>query len=234
MTTSQSDHTEAGAQRSMDQHHHAFELPRIPELLRHALPRFVEGVIAPVAVFYAAFALMGLNGGLAAAVAWVYGGLGWRLFRGHGISATLVLAALGVTARAGLAAFTHSAVIYFLQPTLGTLLVGMAFLASVPLRRPLAQKLATDMVPMPEAFLAHTRVRQFFLRISLLWSMVLFANVTLSLWMLFNQSIGMYLWVRTGAVAALGAAAVGVSVWGFKRCMRHVSRERAAVGALAA
>lgn len=210
----------AGAAR-----HHAFELPRITALLRHALPKFVESVVAPVAVFYAALVMLGLNGALIAAVTWVYAGIGWRYLRGHPVPGVLLLAALGVTVRAGLAAITHSAVVYFLQPTLGTLLIGMAFLASVPLRRPLALKLATDMVPMPEAFVRHERVRQFFLRISLLWSMVLFTNVVISLWMLFNESLGAYLWVRTGVVTGLGAAAIAVSVLGFKRCLRHVNGE---------
>ncbi|MFD0689272.1 VC0807 family protein [Actinomadura fibrosa] len=204
---------------------HHFELPRVTALLLHALPRFLEGVVAPVAVFYAALVLLGLNGALVAAVAWVYGGIAWRYFRGHGVSGMLMLAAVGVTVRAGLAAATHSAVIYFLQPTLGTLMVSMSFLASVPLGRPLAKKLARDMAPIPEAFLRHARVHQFFLRISLLWSMVLFTNVLISLWMLFNESLGMYLWVRTGLVAGLGAVGVGVSVWGFKRCVRHVNAE---------
>ncbi|WP_433323803.1 VC0807 family protein [Spirillospora sp. CA-294931] len=206
-------------------HPHGFELPRLTSMLWHALPRFVEGVIAPVAVFYAAFALLGLNGALVAAVLWVYGGIAWRYARGHGVPGMLMLAAVGVTVRAGLAAATHSPVVYFLQPTLGTLVVSMAFLASVPLRRPLAQKLATDMVPMPEAFLRHERVRQFFLRISLLWSLVFFTNALISLWMLFNESISTYLWVRTGLVTALGAAAVVVSVFGFRRCLRHVNGE---------
>ncbi|TDD93799.1 VC0807 family protein [Actinomadura rubrisoli] len=207
--------------------HHAFELPRVTALLMHALPRFVEGVIAPVAVFYAALVLLGLNGALIAAVAWVYGGIIYRYVRGHPVSGMLLLAAVGVTVRAVLAAATHSAVVYFLQPTLGTLLVSISFLASVPLRRPLAKKLAKDMAPIPEAFLQHARVHQFFLRISLLWSMVLFANVLISLWMLFNESLGMYLWVRTGLVAGLGAIGVGVSVWGFKRCVRRVNGEPA-------
>lgn len=211
-----------------DDGHHGFEMPRLSELLRHALPRFVEGVIAPVAVFYAALVLLGLTGALVTAVAWVYGGIAWRYFRGHPVPGMLLLAAVGVTVRAGLAAVTGSAVVYFLQPTLGTLLVGMGFLASVPLRRPLAQKIATDMVPFPEAFLRHERVRRFFLRISLLWSMVLFTNVSISLWMLFHQSIGTYLWLRTSLVAGIGALGLAVSVWGFKRCLRHVNREAAA------
>ncbi|MFC5183765.1 VC0807 family protein [Actinomadura harenae] len=206
---------------------HGFELPRLAELLRHAAPRFVEGVIAPVAVFYAAFALFGLNGGLVAAVAWVYGGIAWRCARGHGLTGMLVLAALGVTVRAGLAAATHSALVYFLQPTLGTLLVSLSFLASVPLRRPLAQKLATDMVPMPEPFLRHVRVRRFFSRVSLLWASVFLANAAISLWMLLHQSITVFLWVRTSLVAAIGAVAVVVSVWGFRRCAGRVAAEPA-------
>jgi hypothetical protein len=207
---------------------HGFELPRLTSMLWHALPGFIEGAVAPVVVFYAAFVLLGLNGGLAAAVLWVYGGIVWRKVRGQGVPGILLLAAIGVTIRAGLAAATHSPVVYFLQPTLGTLVVSMTFLASVPLNRPLAQKLATDMVPMPEAFLRHERVRRFFLRISLLWSLVFAVNAAISLWMLFNESIGTYLWVRTSLVAGLGAAAVGISILGFRRCLRHVNGERAA------
>ncbi|MBB4775000.1 intracellular septation protein A [Actinomadura catellatispora] len=207
--------------------HHVFELPRIPALLMHALPRFVEGVIAPVVVFYVALMLLGLTGALVAAVAWVYGGIVYRYVRGHPVSGMLLLAAVGVTVRAGLSAATGSAVVYFLQPTLGTLCVSMAFLASVPLGKPLAMKLAKDMAPIPDAFYKHDRVRRFFLRISLLWSAVLMANVGVSLWMLFSQSISMYLWIRTGVVAGLGAAGIAASVWGFKRVVRHVNREPA-------
>ncbi|WP_344889652.1 VC0807 family protein [Actinomadura meridiana] len=248
MTTSESMHTDRGAQHSMERPattpaepagatavvappegggHHVFELPRVTALLMHALPRFIEGVIAPVAVFYAALTLLGLNGALVAAVAWVYGGIAYRYARGHRVSGMLLLAAVGVTVRAATAAATHSAVMYFLQPTLGTLTISLAFLASVPLGRPLAMKLARDMAPIPEAFLKHDRVHRFFLRISLLWSMVLFANVGVSLWMLFNESISMYLWFRTGIVAGLGAVGVAVSVWGFKRLVRHVNHEPA-------
>ncbi|GAA4639845.1 hypothetical protein GCM10023196_103080 [Actinoallomurus vinaceus] len=202
---------------------HRFEIPRLTALLLHALPRVVEGMIAPVVVFYAGLILLGLNGALVTAVAWVYGGILVRVVRRRPVPGTLLLAALGVTARAALAAVTGSAVVYFLQPTLGTMLVALSFLASVPLGRPLAAKVATDLVPLPEAFLAHHRVRRFFLRISLLWSLTFTLNTAISLWLLFNQSIGTYLWVRTTAVGLLGAVAVLISVWGFKRCVNRVT-----------
>jgi hypothetical protein len=202
-------------------------MPRLTILLRHALPRFVEGVLAPVAVFYAALVLLGFRGALIAAVGWVYLGVLWRVVRRRPVPGTLLLAAVGVTARAAVSAVTGSVVIYFLQPTLGTLVISMTFLASVPLGRPLAQKLAVDMVPLPDAFLAHERVRQFFLRISLLWSMVLLANVAITLWLLLSQSIGVFLWVRTSVVAGLGAAAIAVSILSFRRLLRRVNADPA-------
>ncbi|MCW2945537.1 MAG: hypothetical protein JWR24_2254 [Actinoallomurus sp.] len=202
---------------------HRFEIPRLTALVLHALPRVIECMIAPVVVFYAGLILLGLNGALVTAVAWVYGGIIVRLIRRRPVPGTLLLAALGVTARAVMAAVTGSAVVYFLQPTLGTMLVAVSFLASVPLRRPLAAKVATDLMPLPDAFLAHERVRQFFLRISLLWSLVFTLNTALSLWLLFSQSIATYLWIRTTAVAFLGAIAVLISVWSFRRCVRRVT-----------
>jgi Protein of unknown function (DUF3159) len=202
---------------------HRFEIPRLTHLALHALPRVVEGMIAPVVVFYAGLVLLGLNGALVTAVAWVYGGILVRLVRRRPVPGTLLLAALGVTARAALAAVTGSAVVYFLQPTLGTLLVAMAFLASVPLRRPLAAKVATDLVPLPDGFLKNQRVHRFFLRVSLLWSLVFALNTALSVWLLFRHSIAVYLWIRTPAVGLLGATAVVISVWGFKRCVRGLA-----------
>jgi hypothetical protein len=202
---------------------HRFEIPRLTHLALHALPRVMEGMIAPVVVFYAGLVLLGLNGALVTAVAWVYGGILVRLVRRRPVPGTLLLAALGVTARAGMAAVTGSAVVYFLQPTLGTLLVAMAFLASVPLRRPLAAKVANDLLPLPAGFLADQRVHRFFLRVSLLWSLVFTINTSLSVWLLFRHSIATYLWIRTPVVALLGATAVIISVWGFKRCVRGVA-----------
>jgi hypothetical protein len=208
--------------REGTRHVTAFELPRIPALLWHATPKFLEGVIAPVAVFYVALVALGFDGALIAAVAWVYTGIIWRLVRRSPVPGTLMLAASGVTVRAVLAAATGSPVVYFLQPTLGTLMVSAAFLMSVPLRRPLIQKLAADMVPLPEAFMAHPLVRRFFMRITLLWALVFLMNTGVSLWLLLSQSIEFYLWVRTGLVTGMGAVAIGISILGFKRCLRQV------------
>ncbi|GAB3652991.1 hypothetical protein GCM10027589_10850 [Actinocorallia lasiicapitis] len=205
---------------------HAFELPQFGALLRHALPRLIEGVVAPVVVFYLALFALGQTGAIIVAVIWVFGAIGFRLLRGHPVPGALMLAGLGVAARAALAFGSGNAKLFFLQPTLGTLLVSGTFLASVPLGRPMAQKIATDLMPLPAALLAHCRVRRFFQRISLLWALVFFVNATFSLWLLWHESLETFLWLRTSVVAVLWVAAFAVSICGFQRCLQDVNAER--------
>jgi hypothetical protein len=195
------------------------KLPRITALLRQAVPRLLEGVVAPLAVFYAALAVLGLDGALIAAVSWVYAGVGWRLIRRRPVPGTMVLAAIAITARAALGWWTGSAVVYFLQPELGTICISLAFLASVRLNRPLVQRLTLDYIHLPSAVLRHERVRRFFARITLLWAFVLLANSAVSIWLLLHQSIGTYLLVRTSVVAVISGVAVAVSIYAFRRVL---------------
>ncbi|GAB2852780.1 hypothetical protein GCM10022221_60290 [Actinocorallia aurea] len=201
------------------QHTHGFTLPPFGQMLRHAAPRFTEGVLAPVAVFYLALLALGQTGAVFVAVGWVFAAIAWRAVRRQPVPGTLFLAAIGVCARAALAFGTGDPRLFFLQPTLGTLAVGAVFLCSVPLGRPMAQKVATDLVPLPPEFLAHAGVRRFFLRISLLWALVFFTNALFSLWLLFHESLETFLLLRTSVVALLWIAAAAVTLIGFRRAM---------------
>jgi hypothetical protein len=205
--------------------HPPFVFPRLTTLARQAVPRLLEGVVAPLAVFYAALAVLGLTGALVAAVAWVYAGVGWRLIRRIPVPGTMILAAVAITVRALIGLWSGSAVVYFLQPELGTICISMVFLASVRLRRPLVQRLTMDYIHLPSAVLKHERVRRFFARITLLWAFVLLTNSAVSIWLLLHQSIGTYLLVRTTAVAVISGVAVAVSVYAFRRVLRRLHTE---------
>nr|WP_260408259.1 DUF3159 domain-containing protein [Planomonospora venezuelensis] len=187
----------------------------------------MEAVVAPLAVFYTAFVLLGENGAMVAAAAWVYAGIGWRLLRRSRVPATMLLAALAITLRALVGLWSGSTTVFFLQPELGTICISMVFLASVRLRRPLVQKLTLDYVHLPSAVLKNERVRRFFARITLLWAFVLLANSTVSIWLLLHNSVGTYLLVRTSAVAAITGAAGVFSVWAFRRVLRRLHHEPA-------
>ncbi|MEU0521433.1 VC0807 family protein [Streptosporangium sp. NPDC006007] len=199
--------------------HAPVALPRVAALIRQAVPRLLEGVIAPLAVFYTALAVLGLTGALIAAVTWVYAGVGWRLIRRIPVPGTMILAAIAITVRALLGLWSGSAVVYFLQPELGTICISMAFLASVRLNRPLAQRLALDYIHLPSTVLRHERVRRFFARITLLWAFVLLANSSVSIWLLLHESIGTYLLVRTSVVALISGLAAAVSIYAFRRVL---------------
>ncbi|MFC4588100.1 DUF3159 domain-containing protein [Sphaerisporangium corydalis] len=194
-------------------------LPRIPVLIRHAVPRVLEGMILPVAVFYAGLLVAGIHGGLVMAVGWVYGGVALRLVRRKAVPGTVLLAMLAITVRAALALVTGDVVIYFLQPTLGVFCASLAFLTTAAAPRPLIQRVTTDLVPLPDHLIHDPRMRRFFVRLSLLWGAVQFVNGSLSLWLLFSESIETYLIVRTAAVAVLMVLAAGASLLAFKRVL---------------
>ncbi|MET9069360.1 VC0807 family protein [Streptosporangium sandarakinum] len=202
--------------------HTSVTLPRLTVLARQAAPKLLEGVVAPLAVFYAALAVLGERGALIAALSWVYIGVGWRLLRRVPVPATMVLATVAITVRTLLGLWTGSMVFYFLQPELGTICISVVFLASVRLNRPMAQKLTLDYIHLPSAVLRHERVRRFFARITLLWGFVLLANSTVSIWLLLHQSIGAYLLVRTSVVALISGAAIAFSVWAFRRVLHRL------------
>ncbi len=111
--------------------------------------------------------------------------------------------------------------VYFLQPSLGTALLGAAFLLSVPLGCPLAEKLAYDFVPLPASFFGRPKVRQLFVRISLLWALVSLLNAAGSVALLVNVPIATFLAAKTGYSWALTLGG-----W----CFRHGGSAAACAG----
>jgi hypothetical protein len=120
------------------------------------------------------------------------------------------LSAVALTARTIAAVATGSMVIYFLQPTITTVLVGVAFMVSVPLGNPLAQKLAYDLFPFDDATKAHPQVRQFFVRLSLIWAMTSLVNASITVWLLLTQSTTTFVLVKS--VLGPSPAVVTISI----------------------
>ncbi|HMF04578.1 MAG TPA: VC0807 family protein [Acidimicrobiia bacterium] len=198
-----------------------FEIPRLRTLARHAAPHVVEGTIVPLALFLLTLRFLGVWGAVLIGLGWTYAAVARRLVMGQRVPGILVLTAVTLTARTIIAMVSGSVVVYFLQPTLGTALVAGAFLLSVPLGRPLAERLARDFCPIPSGVLAHAPVRRFFLQISLLWAFTQLANATVTLWLLLSQSLATFLVARTLVSWGLTGGAIVVSTLWFRRSMRR-------------
>ncbi|GGS93644.1 VC0807 family protein [Nonomuraea spiralis] len=205
---------------------HPVALPRLTALARQAAPRLLEGVVAPLLVFYLAMVVLGFKWALVATVAWVYLGVAWRLVRGVKVPATMFLAAFATTVRALVSFWTGTWMWFFIQPELGTICISVVFMASVRLNRPLVQKLTLDYIHLPSAVLKHERVRRFFARITLLWAFVLLANSTLSIFLAVYEklegSLGAFMVLRTSAVAVISGLAITFSILAFKRVLARL------------
>ena len=198
-------------------HDHAIPTPQLRTLARQGLPSILEGSLIPLAVFYLALWTIGMWGALIAALAWSYGAVLRRVVRRERVPGLVVLSALTLTVRTVIAVATESVFIYFLQPTLGTAVMGLAFLVSMAGGQPLLQKLATDFLPVPPEFFSQPRIRRFFLRISLLWAFVMLANAGVTVWMLIELPVSTYLATKTAAsMLMMGTAIVWSTVW-FRR-----------------
>lgn len=200
--------------------HHLLVLPRPLALLRHAAPKVIEGKVIPVALFLGLLELAGMNGALVAALAWSLACVTYRTATGTKVSGLLIVSTVGLVARTIVALASGSLVVYFLQPTITTALVGLAFAVSVPLGRPLAERLATDFCPIDPSSASHPALRRFFLHLSLLWAAMSMVNTAITVWMLLTQSTTTFVLVKSVLGPTLTAVLlVGTIPW-FLRSMR--------------
>lgn len=199
---------------------HATLPPALP-LLRRALPRLLEGTIAPVACFYAGYALWGLVGGLTASLVWAYGAVAVRLLRGQPVTGLLALSLVVLTARCLVSFGTGSVFLYFLQPTLGTFLTAGVFLVSAASRRPLTERLSSDLVDLPHHLTSHPGMARLHISLSALWGTTFAISGGLGLWLLMSQSVGAFLVLRFAVSGGLVVVAIALSTVMFLRFVRR-------------
>jgi intracellular septation protein A len=200
---------------------HTLHMPSPRAFVAHALPAVAEGIVGPAVLFYLVLVTAGFRGALIAALVWLYLAAARRWVRRERIPASLLLGVVLLTARTGVAYATGSALLYFVQPTATTFLVGAVFLVTAVARRPLIERLAHDFCPIEPEVFEQPFLRRFFLRLSLLWAMVLFANAGTVLYLLLESSIRGFVVERTLVSTGLNVLGIAVSVLWFARTMRR-------------
>jgi hypothetical protein len=190
--------------------HTTITIPNLRDVVRHALPNVIEGKIIPLLLFIGFLEFAGTMWALLIALTWSIATITYRKATNRRVPGLIVLSAVALTARTIAAVATGSMVIYFLQPTVSTVLVGFAFMLSVPLGNPLAQKLAYDVFPFDDATKSHPLVRQFFVRLSTIWAITSMVNASITVWLLLTQSVTTFVLVKSvlgpmTAVVTIGA-----------------------------
>jgi len=197
------------------------EIPDLRTVATHAAPRIIESTVVPLGLFLLGLRILGVWGAMTAGLVWVYALILIRVCLRRRVPGVLLIGAVTLTARTIVAMASHSVVVYFLQPSLGTMLIAGAFLFSVAINRPLAGRLAADFCPLPNEVHAHTHVRTFFRQISLLWAFTQAMNAAVTVYLLFSQSLGTFVVLRTVVSTSTTLVAIVVSALWFKRSMRR-------------
>jgi intracellular septation protein A len=194
-------------------------LPDLASVARHTSVRVIEGVVIPLALFLVGLRVFGAWGAMTVGLVWAYGLIAARLFMRRRVPGILLLGTVTITARTLIALSAHSITLYFLQPSLGSALIAGAFLVSVVIDRPLAARLAGDFCPLSTEVHANEHVRRFFRQISLLWAFAQAANAGVTIWLLFSQSIGTFVVLRSVVSASVTVSAILASSLWFRRSM---------------
>jgi intracellular septation protein A len=196
-------------------------LPPLRDLALRALPRLVEGVLIPTALFLLLLNTAGVRAAIVGGFAWSMSVIVVRRLLGRRVP-TMVLVGVGVLlVRTLLSLATGSSFLYFLQPTLGTATVGLVLLGSALVGRPLVLRLARDFCPLPADTMGDPHLRRFFLGISFFWAATNLVNAAVTLWLLVSQSVSTYVVTRTAMSWTLTIVAIGISVLWFTRVLRQ-------------
>jgi hypothetical protein len=191
--------------------------PTFRGIMLTGLPGFLREGFLPLGAFYAGLRLDGLTAGIVASV--VASLLVYLYERRAGRDALLVRLSLGfVVVQSAVGLLSHSTTVYLAQPVLLTAAWALAFLVSVPLRRPLAGALACAWYPFPHWFRETVAFRRVFGIESLVWGAYFLGRSGLRLFMLLHGSLESFLLVSfltgTPAMLALMAWSIRYSIRG--------------------
>jgi hypothetical protein len=189
-------------------------IPDLRAALRHAAPNVVEAKLVPLVILVVLLELAGTVPAVLGALAWVLATLAYRSMTRRPLPGLVLFAAVTLLARTAATVATGSMFVYFLQPTVTTVFVGLAFLVSVPLGAPLAERLATDLLPFDEPTITHPIVRQFFVRLSLVWAGASMVNASITMWLLVSQPATTFVVAKTFLGPMTAVVSIGTMlVW---------------------
>lgn len=191
-------------------------LPTLAQAARRAAPQVIDGVLLPLALFLVGYRLGGLGAAMGAGLGWSGVAIVRRVFRSRRVPAMAVLGMVMLIVRSALALMTGSAFLYFLQPTLGTAAVGIAFLTSVIVGRPLARRFAGDFVTLPSDVLRSPHVHRFFLRNSMMWALIGVMNAAIAYLLLITLATTTFAVTQTAMSVVVTVVAVGISMLWFR------------------
>ena len=199
-----------------------------PTLIR-AGRLLIETVLVPTLLMGVLLRMSGLVAAVSAALGWCLLVVAIRWFADRRMPGTLLLCAGMLSTRACLALATSSALMYLIQPVLGSIAMAGLFLGSAVIGRPITERLARDFVNLPAHVLNRRAVRRLFSEVAVVWGLSRVADAGMNLSFLrFGVDAGL---ISRGLLSPLltGVTILICTWWGlrtFKREGIHLKLSR--------
>ena len=204
--------TTINAASSTWEHGDFSKLSIIAAVARRSGPHLIEATVIPALLFYGCLLALGLGAAYIAALGWSYAALGRRIVNRGPIPPILVLGVLGITIKTVVAAVSQSSFLYFFQPVLVTVGLGLVFLVSVGVGRPLIGKLANEFWPIPPEVAVRPGVLRLFRDLTLLWAGFNFLSAAVTLTLLLCLPLTAFVAVKQLSGYAMTAATILLTV----------------------
>ena len=162
----------------------------------------------PVILFVGLLEVTGSTWALLAALAWSLRRSVSAAATGRRVPGLVVLSAVAFVARTIAALATGSMVVYFLQPTVTTVVVGWRSSRRSPWATRSRSGWPATSSRSSDATTSHPLVRQFFVRLSVLWAVTSLVNASITIWLLLTQSTTTFVLVKS----VLGPSTAGVTL----------------------
>ena len=179
-------------------------------VLHRLWPCLLEATLIPTTLCYVGLLIGGLTLGVAAAASWIYLAVGYRIATGRRVSGLLVLAALGLSIRVMMYAFSGNAFVYFAQPIARTVATAMLFAVSAALGRPFVARFARDFCSFTSDVAARPAIVALFRRLTYLWAAAQAATAAINLTLLLTVPVTVF--VGTAAATAWVIMGVGTAL----------------------
>jgi hypothetical protein len=211
----------AGPTESGAEHHVVIEVGELRPALLRAARLFLETVLVPTVLLFVLLHTVGLVAGLSAVLGWCVVTVSIRWIAGRHVPGTLLLCVGMLCGRACLALVLSSALVYLMQPVIGSAFMAVLFLGSAAIGRPVTIRLARDFVKLPPHLFQRRGTRRVFTQVAVLWGTSRLLDVGMSLVVL-HWGLDAGLLSRGLFSGLLTAVTVVVcTVWGW-RSMRRI------------
>jgi len=213
--------------------HLVVEIAAVRPTVLRAIRLCAETVVIPTLLMAVLLRTSGLVAAVGSALGWCALSVAVRWVSERRLPGTLLLCAGVLSTRACVALATSSALIYMMQPVLGSCLMAALFLGSALFGRPITERLARDFVALPPEVLNRRGVRRLFSEVAVVWGLSRLADA--------GMNFGFLRWGIEQALLSRGLLSPLLTAltvlfctwWGVRRFRREGIRLKVARAAVA-